>query len=315
MIQIYTSAGMETQGGFLQACSDVEKGAWVSLVEPHADDLKRISEQLHVDYLLLQNLNDGEEKARVEYDDDHTLIIIDIPIVEIKEDQPIFYTVPLVIMIVRETILTMCVKDSPILEEFRVFKQKKLRTDKPFHFALQLLLKTSSYYIKFLKHIDRRTTEIEQAVRQSTTTQELFDVLDLEKTLVYFNLGLKGNQSVARKLVTSREIAGNEEYREIIEDVIIEYEQALEMTQTYSHILASISNAFASIASQKLNVVIKFLTSLTIVLLIPSIIAGFYGMNVPLPLAEEPHAFTIIVLMTITLVSFTLWIFHRRKWL
>jgi magnesium transporter len=312
MIQIYTS---DSDAGYLQACADVEKGSWISVTEPSPDDLQGLALKLGLDYQFLQDLNDGEEKARLEYEDDYTLIIIDAPIVELQGDNPIFYTAPLVMLIVRDVILTMCVKNTSIIEEFRLYKQKRFRTDKPITFILQLLLKTSSYYIKFLKHIDRRTNEIEDAVRRSTTTEELFDILSLEKTLVYFNIGLKGNQSVLRKLISSREIAENDEYKDLISDVIIENEQALEMTQTYSNILANISNAFAAISANRLNIVIKFLTSLTSVLLIPSIIAGFYGMNVALPLEKEPNAFWIIVSLTVVLVSITLFIFQRRKWI
>ena len=148
MLQIYTS---DAQAGYLQACADMQQGSWISVVEPTHEELQRLSDELGLDIQMLQNLNDGEEKARVEYEDDYTLIIIDAPAVELQNDSPVFYTVPLVMILVRDMVVTMCIKDTPILEEFRVFKQKKMRTDKPIRFALQLMLKTASYYIKFLK--------------------------------------------------------------------------------------------------------------------------------------------------------------------
>jgi len=166
MIQIYTS---DSEAGYLQACAEMEKGSWISVTEPTPEDLHELAIKLGLDYQFLQDLNDGEEKARLEYEDDYTLIIIDAPIVELQSDNPVFYTAPLVMLIVRDVILTMCIKNTSILEEFRLYKQKRFRTDKPITFVLQLLLKTSSYYIKFLKHIDRRTNEIEDAVRRSTS--------------------------------------------------------------------------------------------------------------------------------------------------
>ncbi|MBC8044324.1 MAG: magnesium transporter CorA family protein [Rhizobacter sp.] len=309
------SASSGTSANTLRPCTEMEKGAWIKVVEPTPDELRRLSEMLRLDIQFLTDLNDGEEKSRVEYEADYTLIIIDSPVVELVHDSPVFSTVPLVMLLTQDVITTMCIKDTPILEEFRLYKQKNFRTDKPLHFVLQLLHKTSSYYIKFLKHIDRRTTEMEASIRRSTRNEELFELLSLEKTLVYFNIGLKANQGVARRLTSSRDVAGNESYTELIADVIIENEQALEMTQTYSHILSSLSDAFGTIISNKLNLVIKFLTSLTIVLLIPSIVAGFYGMNVALPLQDHPHAFTIIVIFTVVIVAVTLFIFARRRWL
>jgi magnesium transporter len=180
-------------------------------------------------------------------------------------------------------------------------------------FVLQLLSLISTYYLSYLKKINRKTNQIEKELRQSLQNQELFSLLNLEKSLVYFTTSLKTNNIVTEKLLKSQYLKMYEDDQHLLEDVIIENKQAIEMAEIYSSILSGLMDAFASVISNNLNHVMKILTSITIVLSFPTMIASIYGMNVPLPYQNHPHSFTVLMILSLALSSITAIIFWKKR--
>ncbi|MDH7515884.1 MAG: magnesium transporter CorA family protein [Bacteroidota bacterium] len=287
----------------------VRPGCWIDMLAPTEAEIQEISRLLAVDLDYLKDPLDTEERSRLEIEEDRLLLIIDIPVVEFSQEEDstdfTIETLPLGIIFIRDSIITVCLKKTPILEEFKMNRIKNFTTVNRNRFLLQLLEKTATYYLRYLRHINRKTDENEFRLRQSTKNQELFELLSLEKTLVYFTTSLRSNQNVVRKMMRAKLFTWSEEDRDMLEDVQIEFDQAMEMTQIYSSILSSLMDSFASVISNNLNIVMKLLTSITIVLAIPTMVASFFGMNVMLPYQSHPYAFAFIIGGTFLLVGLT----------
>ena len=179
---------------------------------------------------------------------------------------------------------------------------------------MQILFVISSYYLRYLKQINKKTNEIEHVVHQSLKNKELFAFLALEKSLVYFTTSLKSNKVVLDKILRFNYLKMYEEDKDLLEDVIIEKTQAIEMAETYRSILTGMMNAFASIISNNLNIVMKFLTSITIILSFPTMVASFYGMNVDIPLQHATHSYAIPLVISAFLTSLTAFVFWKKKY-
>jgi magnesium transporter len=260
---------------------------------------------------------DPEEKSRVEAEDDVTLVLVDIPVIERTGDEQGYDTIPLGMLILPEHVVTVCLQPNPILGEFERGTVRSFATFKKTRFILQILKEISSFYLRYLGRINRETDKLERELRASMKNAELFDLLTLEKALVYFNTSLRSNDVVLSKLTRSGMIKMYEEDEDLLEDVIIENRQALEMSQIYSNILSGMMGAFASVISNNLNMVMKFLTSVTIMLALPTMIASFYGMNVILPFGqgEHPWGFAIALMIALALSSSAALLFWRRRYL
>jgi magnesium transporter len=213
-------------------------------------------------------------------------------------------TIPLGIVITEDHIVTTCLEDLSILHDFSQGKVKGLATFKKTRFVFQILYKNASLYLKYLREINKKTNEIELELHKSMRNQELIRLLNLEKSLVYFTTSLRSNELVMEKLLRSKTIKMYEEDQDLLEDVIIENKQAIEMADIYSNILSGMMDAFASIISNNLNIVMKFLAAITIVLALPTMVASFFGMNVPVPFQESPHGFVIAVGISTLLSAF-----------
>ena len=211
--------------------------------------------------------------------------------------------------------ITTCLQPNPILGEFERGAVRSFATFKKTRFLLQILLRVSNFYLRYLGRIDRETDKLERQLRASMKNEELFGLLTLEKALVYFSTSLRSNEAVLRKLMRTPAIKKYEEDEELLEDVLIETKQAIEMAEIYSHILSGMMDAFASVISNNLNIVMKFLTTVTIILSLPVVVASLYGMNVALPLAASPHAFTLVLLISLALCVMAALIFWRRRYL
>lgn len=294
----------------------LQKGCWINMLAPTEDELQEISRMLEIDLDFLKDPLDSEERSRIEYEENQILLIVDIPIVEFGDDKEktdiSFTTYPLGMILLPEYFITICLKETPILEEFRTNRIKNCHTASKNRFLLHLLLKSANYYMRYLKHINRKTEESEVKLHRSTKNQELFELLNLEKSLVYFTTSLRSNQNVLNRLNRSKQIKWSDDDDELLEDVVVEFDQALEMTQTYSGILSSLTAAFASVISNNLNMVMKLLTSITIVLAIPTMVSSFFGMNVRLPFADHPFAFGFIIVATFMLVISSVIFLYRK---
>jgi magnesium transporter len=295
MLQIYKS----TDSGMI-TLDKVEDGAWINLTNPSPQEILLVSNDLNIPVDHIKAALDEEERSRIEVDEGCTIVIIDIPVpnVNLKEGGT-YYTIPLGIIITENHIVTVSLKDNYVINDFIERKNKTFFTYKKTRFLLQILYKTSKLYLQYLRQIDRTSDKIESQLHKALKNQELIQLLELEKSLVYFSTSLKGNEIVLEKIQRFNPVKMYPEDTELLEDVIIENKQAIEMANIYSNILTGTMNAYASVISNNLNIVMKFLTSVTIILAIPTMVASFFGMNVGIPLAGNPHAFAIIFLMTI----------------
>ncbi|MBP5426635.1 MAG: magnesium transporter CorA family protein [Clostridiales bacterium] len=292
-------------GDSLKKIDVLEKKAWINLIDPTEEELNYLQETLNILPNFLRDPLDEEERPRIDIEDDQKLIIVDIPIVYDTEEALRFETIPLGILVLDEHILTICLKESPIIEDFKNRKVRDLYTFMKTRFTLQILQSVASAYLKDLKHIDKKTEAIEKSLHKSTGNEEVFKQLELEKGLVFFRTSLKSNEIVMEKLLRWKHLRMYEEDQDLLEDVIIENKQAIEMANIYSSILNSMMNAFASIISNNLNIVMKFLTAVTIVLSIPTMIYSMYGMNVTLPLQYNSMGFTYVIIISIVTALIT----------
>ncbi|WML59269.1 magnesium transporter CorA family protein [Neobacillus sp. PS2-9] len=311
MLEIFKS----TETKVLEKVDVISKGCWVNMHAPTAEEINRVSSDAQVDVDILKDALDDEERPRIERDDGRVYIIVDFPyIVKDETGYEGYETIPIGIILTDECIITVSLKDTPILEEFKRNRVKEFFTFKKTRFALQILFVISSYYLRYLKQINKKTNEIERVVHQSLKNKELYAFLALEKSLVYFTTSLKSNKVVLDKILRFNYLKMYEEDKDLLEDVIIEKTQAIEMAETYRSILTGMMNAFASIISNNLNIVMKFLTSITIILALPTMVASFYGMNVDIPFQHIRHPYVIPLSISVFFASLTAFIFWKKKY-
>lgn len=276
-----------------------ENGAWINLVCPSEEEIEEISAITKLLPEYLRAALDEEEVSRIEAEDDQMLIIIDVPIANEKDS---YDTIPLGIVLNERYFVTVCLERNDVIDDFVGEHVKNFYTFKRTRFLFQIFFKTAILFLKYLRLIDRKTNEIERELHQSMKNKELIKLLSLEKSLVYFTTSLHANEKVMEKILRLRGKTNSEvqlikmypEDEELLEDVLVENKQAIEMAHIYSNILSGMMDAFASIISNNLNIVMKFLASMTIVLALPTMIASFFGMNVPLPFQEHANGFMIV---------------------
>ncbi|MGB4439442.1 MAG: magnesium transporter CorA family protein [Sedimentibacter sp.] len=289
---------------------EIEDGAWISLVDPTTEELDFIEDELGVDRDFLRAALDEEESARLESENDQVLILVDTPYVEKTDNHIIYETLPLGIIITDKNIITVCLKNSIVLDQFEKNSIRTFFTYKKYRFLYQLLYKNAQRYLLYLRQIDKMSNSVEKLLHQSLKNKELFQLLDLEKSLVYITTSLKANQIVMEKILRINIIKKYSDDEDLLEDVIIENKQAIEMANIYSGILSGMMDAFASIISNNLNIVMKLLTSITILMAIPTMFSSFFGMNLlNIPFSGSPFGFWIIVgisVITATVVGFLL---------
>ena len=295
MMKIYKTVDEQ---GLFREISHIEKGCWINLVAPTTQEINSLCHAIKISDEFIKYPLDQEEKARIDIEDDQILIIEDIPIYEAPDNSSdeAFSTIPLGMIVVRDDyFITVCTRENPIINEFVDCKIRSFYTYKKTRFILQILYKTATYYLSYLKSINRETDKTEDNLQKSMKNQELIKLLSLQKSLVYFTTSLKSNELVMEKLLRGNVIKMYEEDEDILEDAIVENKQAIEMGTIYRDILSGTMDAYASVISNNLNIVMKLLTSITIVLSIPAIIAGLWGMNVKgLPFSDSPVGFWII---------------------
>ena len=265
----------------LEKLNSFESGCWINLVEPNQSEIHEISELLNLDVDSIKAALDEEERSRIEVEDNHTLILIDIPVDESDASASHYSTIPLGIIMLDNAILTVCTAQTKILNDFIVGHIKDFYTFMKTRFLLQILYKNATYYLLYLRRINKMTSIIEREIYNSMKNKELFQLLELEKSLVYFSTSLKAIELVLNKMVRTPSIKRYEEDEDLLEDVIVENRQALEMATIYGDILSRIMDAFSAIISNNQNTVMQFLTVVTLIMAIPTIVSGFFGMNVP----------------------------------
>ena len=297
----------------LEKLNCFEYGCWINLVNPTLDEIDEISTKLSIDVDSINSALDEEERSRIDIEDNHTLILIDIPIDESDSNSSHYTTIPLGIILVDDAILTVCTAQTKILNDFIIGHIKDFYTFKKTRFILQILHKNASYYLYYLRKINRMTAIIEKEIYSSMKNKQLIQLLELEKSLVYFSTSLKANEIVLNKMVRTSSIKKYADDEDLLEDVIIENKQAVEMATIYGDILSRIMDAFSAIISNNQNSVMQFLTSVTLITTIPTIIAGVFGMNVSgIPFANDVNGFWIVIFIT-TLICLIVTFFMSRN--
>lgn len=297
----------------IRQINNMEAGSWIALTNPTASELLEVSEHFSIDVDHLRASLDEEERSRIEIEDEYTLVLVDIPSIEERNGKDRYVTIPLGIIIAKDVLITICLEETPILKNFMDGRIKGFYTYMKTRFILQILYKNATVFLQYLRIIDRKSEEIEHKLHQSTKNRELIELLELEKSLVYFTTSLRSNEVVLEKLMKSEGIKKYPEDTELLEDVIIENKQAIEMSNIYSGILSGMMDAFASVISNNLNIVMKFLATVTIVLSIPTMIASFYGMNFDnIPLGHSAYGFYIVTFGACILTAIIAYFFAKK---
>ncbi|MBA4379146.1 MAG: magnesium transporter [Anaerolinea sp.] len=290
----------------------VEDG-WINVIDPTPEEITRLEEWEIPSEMITYPL-DLDEMARTERDNGFTFILIRIPqFMGSGVDIP-YTTIPLGIIIGDKFVVTICKSDHPILQELASKPSSKITPAKRNRFVLHIFLSTAYRYLNHLRQINKTVEALEDQLQQSTRNREVLDLLKYQKSLVYFTTGLRSNEVMMERLQRSQMFNQYEEDQDLLEDVLTENQQAIQMTNIASNILSSMMDAFASIISNNLNVVMKALATITIVVNMPTIVASFYGMNVNLPFQSHPLAFFITLGISATLVGIAIYIFAKRDW-
>ncbi len=292
----------------------MDEAFWIHLQNPTAEEVTELVQKYELPADFIEDLEDADENARMEYEDGAMLLIIRVPLFYKHKTATVpFATSPLGIIAIPDKLITISFYENEVLTLYLDGKNRPFEITQQ-SFILHINLRNATYYLKFLKEINRRTSRIENELHQSMRNKELIRLLRLEKSLVYFNTSLKTNEIILERMQRSRWLQNDPDAEDLIDDVIIENKQAIEMANIYSSILSGMMDAFASIISNNLNVVMKFLTSITIMLALPTLIASIYGMNVELPLMHKPYAFAIIMGGAAFLTVLLIIVFIRKKY-
>lgn len=285
--------------------------SWINVVEPDREEIENLMEQYNIPEDFIRDPLDSEESSRIEYDEDtgYSLIIIDLPIVNSTNRSVLsFVTIPLGIIIGNGIIVTVCDAENEFLENL-----PKRDINLKFHsrFALEILTTIADHYNRNLRLLNKSRIRIEKELKNNITNKQLFKLMEVEKSLVYFLAALKGNDTIIKKLFRLPAIKRFEEDEELLEDLIIENNQAIETTELHQRILESITSSYASLLSNDMNTIMKTLTLFTVLLTLPTLVFSFFGMNVPLPIDDHSYISWIIVvgisLILVVIVSIFLW--------
>lgn len=312
MLKIYNT---DIQTGNLEEIKEFQKGSWINLVNPSEAEIKKVCENVKIEEDFIRDALDFEEKARIdeEEDDNTILFVVDVPIIEKHEENEMYTTMPLGMIVVRDDFfITVSLRKNRVIEDFEKRKIKNFQTYKKSRFIFQILYLNSSYYLTHLKQINKETEIAEYILKNSMRNKELLKLLNLDKSLVYFTTSLKSNELVMEKTMRGKIIKLYDDDEDILEDAITENRQAIEMAKIYSDILNGTMDAYASIISNNLNSVMKTLTSITIVLAVPTMISSFWGMNVKLPFENNPFGFVIMILFAVITTLVVTWWLKKR---
>jgi magnesium transporter, corA family len=312
MLQIYKS--METGPLRELTLKTLEKGAWINIVDPTPYELKVVSNLTEVDPDFLRSALDDEERSHTDVEEDSVMILTNVPVYRGVDS---YDALPLAIIVTAEYVITVCLEETPVITEFNERTSRLFRTFKRTRFLFQILYKSATYFLQYLRQISKLSDEIEDQLRHDMKNSEILRLLELQKGLTYFNAAIRSNGAVLDKLLrmrTNKQITpllkAYEEDEDLLEDVIIENNQAKEMVEMYSKILARLADTFSSIISNNQNLVMKFLAAMTIILAIPTVVSSFFGMNVPVPFATSDSGFFYVMIIAFSIsiaIAYVLW--------
>ncbi len=298
---------------------EVPEGSWFSLVHPSAYEMEQVSRVTHVEEHFLHAALDPEESSRMEMEDDYLFIIINVPKDRASQEDD-YDTLPVGIVVTPKYFITVCKENNNIIDKFASGRFKFFNTSFKTRFLFMLLFRSAILFLKDLRQITRISDRVEDDLRKTMKNDNLFLLLDMQKGLTYYTIALKSNKVVVEKLLRmctaslpNALITHYEEDGDLLEDVHIEYEQAMEMAQIQTDVLGGITDTFASVISNNLNIVMKYLTSITIVLAVPTLLSGLFGMNVPVPYTNHPWGFAIVIGWSIVLtIGAVVWLWKKH---
>lgn len=312
MIKIYNT---DINTGKTTEINEFTKGAWINLTNPSDKEIQKVCSSINIQEDFIRYSLDLEEQARIdqEEDDSTVLFLVDVPIIEKNDDSPLYTTMPLGMIVVRDDFfITVSSCPNKVIEDFENNKIKNFATYKKSRFLLQILYANSSYFLTYLKQINKETETTESRLKDSMKNKELLKMLSLEKSLVYFSTSLKANEIVMEKTMRGKVLKLYEEDEDLLEDAIIENKQAIEMGKIYSDILSGTMDAYASLISNNLNVVMKFLASITLVIAVPTMISSFWGMNLNVPFENSSIGFPILITISVVLTLIVSWWLKKK---
>ena len=312
MLAIY-----ETVNRRLTRADEIEEGTWICLTAPSQEEIREVAATLDIEPADVQAALDPEESARISLEDGYTVIIVDIPLKVDGAAEGVYTTIPLGILLTQTTITTVCSVDTPVLSDFascrvRGFSTKKMR------FVYQILYRAATMYQQELRLIDRRRQEIEKNLTGTLRDSDLMELHGLESTLVYFATSLRANSTVLDRLTRYKRLEQYPDDMELLDDVIVEIRQAIEMTSIYRDDIKGTRELFSSILDNRLNNAMKYLTSVTLLMAVPTVISGLYGMNVDIdgmPFSGSDYGFVIVCLLTLAICGIAAWVLHKKHML
>lgn len=295
--------------------NEYKRGNWIDMINPTESEIFEVCRNLNIEQEFIKYSLDYEEKARIdlEEDDGTILFIIDVPIIEKENDVEIYTTMPVGVIFVRdEYVITVSLKENDIIKKMERIVGKKVITYKKSQFLFQVFYENSSAFLNLLKEINKKTEHIERTLKKDLKNEDLLKMLNLEKALVYITTSLKSDEVVMEKTLRGKIIKLYEEDEDLLEDAIVENKQAIEMSKIYSDILNETMDMYASIISNNINDIMKFLTSITIILAIPTLVASLWGMNVPVPFQNYKYGFPVLLAVSFV-VTLTVMIWLKKR--
>ena len=313
MMKIY-----RTQDKQLTRATDFTEGVWVCMTAPTQEEVREVAATLDIEPADLQAALDPEESARIALEDGYTVILVDIPVKPAGQGEGIYTTVPLGILLTQDLIITVCSVETAVLGDFAACRVRGFSTRKKMRFVYQILYRAATLYQQELRLIDRRRQGIEKNLTGALRDSDLMELHGLESSLVYFATSLRANLTVLDRLTRYKRLEQYPDDRELLDDVIVEIRQAIEMTGIYRDDIKGTRELFSSILDNRLNNAMKYLTSITLIMAVPTVISGLYGMNVNLdgmPFANSFWGFTIVCGIIVAVCLVSAWILHKKHML
>jgi len=301
-------------GASISPITNYQPNCWINSQELSPEEVEILIDTYNVPRDFILDVLDTDERSRIELEDGRILIILRVPLNNQNNGVP-FITVPLGIVLSGNQIITICSRKTEIIPSlFKAINENKITILNQFDYVLHIFLISAFWFLQFLKEINVQTALIEKDLEHATKNKELHRLLNMEKCLVFFITSLKSNEMVLAKMRNGRNMRGIEHDEDLMDDVVIEIKQALEMANVYSDIQSGMMDAFASVISNNLNVIMKQLTSITIILMIPTLVASLYGMNVPNHFEGNPYAFGYVIAISIAMSLIGVFLFKKKNW-
>ena len=291
---------------------EFKAGSWIEMINPTEAEIHKVSNELEIPVDFLTTPLDEEERSRIDQENGNVLVVLRTPYYDKPKHR--YETMPIGIVMTPSLTITVSLHDNEVLSEMRGNSLKgSLYTTMKTRLLLQTFRRITSFYVNYLGKIEKTVEGMETSLLRSFRNQDVVRFLDIQKSLIYFNNGLMANQSVLDRITKGTFMTLYEEDQDLLDDITVENKQALDSVSIYSNILTSTMDAYASIVSNNLNEVMKFLASVTIIFSIPTVITSFFGMNVPLPLSAYPLATIVITLITALIALLTVYLFHKKN--